>query len=162
VAQQAKILKPNSNSDMPRISNPADFPSPGEPITVELSTGRVIEMVIGELEMFYERGDVPDDLTAIAARSLVYVEEAEEPIKVRAQRGIDAYRLAVWLATQVVKRGGPVGNFYRSEIWDVWKLANTPALALANFRRQQARHVEIASSLRDVPADAEPTPAGIE
>lgn len=61
----AKILSVNGNNV------PDDFPVPLEgTITVKLETGRVVEMVIGELSMLYEMGEIPNDLTAIAVRTL--------------------------------------------------------------------------------------------
>ena len=159
--KQAEILKPQSNGVLPHISSPDDFPLPTEPIVVRLTTGRVLEIVIGEIELFYERGEIPDDLTAIAARELIGPDANETP-KQAADRVIKRLTLARWLAGEVIRKGGPASALFVNEIWEVWNLSNSPALALANFRRQQAEHVSALAEMHELRTIAEPTPAGDE
>lgn len=155
-----------SNGNSPKISTRADFPMPlGESIVVELETGRVVEMVVGELAMLYELGEIPDDLTALAARELF--PPAKELDAERERRWRDRLKVARWLVSKVLRNPRVVdepkaaneisiGGFYISEIWEVYGLANDPALAMSNFRRQQARHVAALSGLQNLLPTAEP------
>jgi hypothetical protein len=157
-AQKAKIISAASNGyDAPvPVSDPDDFPLPidGE-ITVELSTGRVIRMVIGELEMFYAAGEIPDELTRIAARELTVPEPDDD--KERERRYRERLRLRDWLVGRVlVAPKLDVDALYQNERWQIYNMANSPALALENFRRQQARHVGVVSAVQDVETATKP------
>ncbi len=156
-----EIIKPGNNGDLPHISNPSEYPSPDEPIIVRLTTGRIIEMVIGEVETFLERGEIPNELIGIAARELLPPpkDETEEHA---AKRIADRYRLAKWTTRTVVRRGGPTERFFAGENWEVYNLANSPAMALANFRLQQAIHVDMLAQQQDIGLVAEPTTTGVE
>lgn len=145
---------------LPQVSDPADFPVPlqGE-ITVELSSGRVVTMVIAELEMLYEMGEIPNDLARIAARELVVPVSSNE--SEREKRFMERLRLVKWVAGRVlVEPKIEIDRLYRTELWEIYEMANSPARALENFRVQQARHVGAVSGLQDVGAEAEPTATG--
>lgn len=118
-----------------------------EPITVELDTGREVEMVIGELSMLYELGEIPDELTEIAAREL-FAPRADDDAGA-AKRYAERMRLVRWVVQRVLVNDIPVEHLYHDEIWELYGLTNNPARALSNFRRQQARHVGTVSTLQD-------------
>jgi hypothetical protein len=148
------------------------FPIPGEePITVELDTGRKVEMVIAELEMLYEAGDIPDELTAIAARQLF--PPANENQSGREKRYWEQFKLAKHVVTKVLRnpivvatpmKAGEIAinHLYRDEIWQIYRLANDPALALENFRRQQTGDVVAAQEGEGVRSITEPVAANTE
>lgn len=160
VASNGVLLKPTPAGGLPIPLR--------DSITVELETGRVVEMVVGELSMLYEMGEVPDDLSSIAAREL-YPPASENPQE-RIKRNRERLRIAKWLVARVLRNPVVVekpeaaheiaiDHLYHDEIWEIWTLANSPARAMDNFRRQQARHVGAVSGLQDVGAATEPTAA---
>lgn len=156
---KAAILAVNGNGATAIISSPDDFPVPLEGIiTVELDTGRVVEMMIGELSMLYEMGEIPSELTAIAAKSLF--PPAKENDAEREKRYWERWRLAKWLVGRVLVTKIDVNRLYHDEIWQIYNMANSPARAMENFRRQQAGHVGSVSSLQDVEPSAEPALEG--
>lgn len=154
-----------SNGNVRRVTQPGELPIPlHESITIELDTGRVVEMVVGELSMLYEVGEIPDDLTGIAARELF--PPAKEEDREREKRYRERLRLAKWVVARVLRNPVVVDNpqaaneiaishLYHDEIWDIYSLANSPARAMDNFRRQQARHVGAVSEMQDALAIAE-------
>ena len=156
--QKAKIVDvgQSTNGSGPHISSPDDFPLPlSGVITVELTTGRVVQMVIGELEMLYELGEIPNELTRIAARELTVPSPAND--SEREKRFADRARLVKWVVERVlVSPKMEVAHLYRDEVWQIYNMANSPALALDNFRRQQARHVGVVRPMQDVGTSAEP------
>lgn len=158
--QKAKIVGMNGNGVHAAVSDPANFPIPLEGvITVELTTGRVVQMVIGELEMLYERGEIPNELTRIAARELMTPPPTSEAE--REKRYMERLRLVRWVAGRVlVAPQMDVAHLYHDEIWQIYDMANSPALALDNFRRQQARHVGVVPGQQDVEPTTEPAAAG--
>ena len=160
MAKQPEILKPGSNGVLPPVSNPNDFDF-DKPMLVSLTTGRVVEMVLGEVEMFLERGEIPNELIGIATRQLLPI-PAKETDEQAAKRIMERLQFAEWTATMVVKRGGPTERFAKGEIWEVYNLANNPAMLLANFRHQQAVHVDLLAQQQDAELVAEPTIAGTE
>lgn len=138
VANNGETLRPTPASEMP-------VPLEGV-ITVQLETGRVVEMVIGELSMFYELGEIPDELTHLVARELI--EGATETLQERMKRRSERFQIAKWLAGEVLRRAAtrqgkpdPALKLYHEEIWEIYNLANSPKDALDNFRRQQAQRV---------------------
>ena len=147
---------------------PEHFPLPlQEPFEVELETGRVVQMVIGELSMLLEAGDIPNDLLPIAVAQIYPPDKFDE--RAWAQQGKERLRLAKWLVGKVLRTpigsSGPsaaltVDQLYHEEIWEIYGMANRPARALDNFRRQQARHVAVVSAMQDVGPVAEPAPGG--
>lgn len=148
----AKTL--SRNGDRPRVSSIDEFPAPlEEVITVELDTGRVVDMVIAELYMLYEAGDIPDELTPVAVRALFPAGKENEAERERDYR--ERVRLARWVAGKVLRCDVPVERLYLDEIWQIYELANKPAMAVRNFRRQQARHVATVSEVQDVEPVAE-------
>lgn len=129
-------------------AEPEHFPVPlTEAFTVELDTGRVVEMVIAELSMLYEAGEIPDELTPIAARQLFPPAAPNE--REQQQRYRERLRLAKWVVSRVLRTPIPVEQLYHDEIWQIYGLANDPARALDNFRRQQARHVAALPEVQD-------------
>lgn len=165
-------MSKHSNNNNNNDSNQEHLPIPGEePITVTLDTGRVVEMVIAELEMLYEAGDIPDELTAIAARQLF--PPANEKQEQREKRYFEQFKLAKHVVTKVLRKpivvATPmkpgeiaINHLYRDEIWQIYRLANDPAEALKNFRRQQAGDVVAAQESEGVRPTAEPVAAGTE
>lgn len=135
----------------------ASLPAPLEGvITVELDTGRVVEMVIGELSMLYEMGEIPNDLTAIAAKSLF--PPAQEKEADREKRYFERLKIVRWLVGRVmISPKIDVNKLYHDELWQIYNMANSPALAMENFRRQQAQHVADFSGREDVGDSTEPT-----
>lgn len=148
--------KVNGNGHMPQVSPVDAFPAPLEgAITVKLDTGRVIEMVMGELSMLYEMGEIPDELTPIALKQLFPPSKEDE--REREKRFWERFKLAKWLAARVVVSPQmDVARFYHDEIWQIYNLANSPAAALDNFRRQQALHVATLYQVQDARPTAEP------
>lgn len=158
----ASIVASNGNSL--RATPAGELPIPlHESITVELDTGRVVEMVVGELSMLYEAGEIPDELTGIAARELF--PPAKEDEREREKRYRERLRLAKWVVGRVLRNPLVVENpqaaneiaithLYHDEIWDIYSLANSPARAMDSFRRQQARHVGVVSEVQDAFATA--------
>lgn len=145
----------STNGNKPQASPVEAFPAPlEEVITVELDTGRVVDMVIAELSMLYEAGDIPDELTPIAARALFPADPGSEQERERSYK--ERLRLAKWVAGKVLRCDVPVERLYHDEVWHIYALANSPAEALRNFRRQQARHVDTAQQVQDVRATAQP------
>lgn len=150
-------------------NSPDYMPIPGvDALAITLDTGRKIEMVVAELEMLYEAGDIPDELTAIAARQLF--PPAKQDDKDREKRYFGQYRLAKYVVTKVLRkpiivatpmRPGEISiNYlYRDEIWQIYRLANAPAEALENFRRQQEGDVAAAQEGEGVRPTAEPVAA---
>lgn len=145
------------------------FPIPGEEtIAVTLTTGRKVEMVVAELEMLYEAGDIPDELTAIAARQLF--PPAKQDDEGREKRYFEQFRLAKHVVTKVLRKpiivatpmkAGEIAinHLYRDEIWQIYRLANDPAEALGNFRRQQEGDVAAPQEGEGVRPTAEPVAA---
>lgn len=145
------------------------FPIPGEEaISVTLDTGRKIEMVVAELEMLYEAGDIPDELTAIAMRQLF--PPAKQDDQGREKRYFEQFRLAKHVVTKVLRKpiivatpmkAGEISinHLFRDEIWQIYRLANNPAEALENFRRQQEGDVAAAQESEGVRPTAEPVTA---
>lgn len=130
IASNGVLLKPTPAGEIPLPLH--------DSFVVELDTGRVVEMVVAELEMLQENGDIPNELTSIAARELYQpiANDAE-----RAKRGRERYQLARWQAEYVLRGPTKIEELYSSEIWQIYNLANDPARTLDNFRRQQTRHV---------------------
>ncbi len=111
-------------------------------------------MVIGELSMFFEAGDIPDTLLPIAIQQLF--PPAVQSTAERAKHYAEELRLAKWLVGKVLRCAVPVDQLYHDEIWEIYGLANAPARALENFRRQQAFTLATASGLRAIRPTAEP------
>lgn len=153
----AKILSVNSNVNAQVIPASDDFPVPLEgAITVQLETGRVVEMVIGELSMLYEMGEIPNDLTAIAVRQLF--PPAQEKESEREKRYFERWKVVKWLVQRVLVTNINVNRLYHDEIWQIYNMANSPALAMENFRRQQEKRVGDLSGQQDMGDTTEPTP----
>lgn len=144
IASNGVLLKPTPAGEIPLPLT--------ETFTVELDTGRVVEMVVAELEMLQEREEIPNELTSIAAREL-YQPLANDGE--RAKRGRERYKLACWLAGHVLRGPTKFSELYSSEIWQIYNLANDPARAVDNFRRQQARDVGTVSAVQDVERSTE-------
>lgn len=154
-----------SNGETLRPTPAGELPIPlHDSFTVELDTGRVVEMVVGELSMLYEAGEIPDELTKVAVRTLFPPATPDE--REREQRYYERLRLAKWVVERVLVHprvvDAPQGegeiaisHLYHDEIWQIYELANSPARAMSNFRRQQARHVGTVSRQQDVEAAAE-------
>jgi hypothetical protein len=156
---KATLVAVNGNSVVPPVSDPHDFPHPLDGvITVKLDTGRVVEMVIGELSMLYEAGEIPNDLTSIAVRTLF--PPAKEDENQREKRYWERWKIVKWLVGRVLKTKIDLNRLYHDEIWQIYNMANSPALAMDNFRRQQTEHVGDLSGQQDVGTSAEPTPEG--
>lgn len=163
------MSKQNNSALQPTPNDPDFFPIPGEEvITVRLDTGRVVQMVIAELEMLYEAGDIPDQLTPIAARQL-FPPPKEENVD-REKRYFEQFGLAKHIVQKVLRSPIVVATpmkpgeitikqLYRDEIWQIYRLTNDPAAALENFRRQQGHDVETVSGLQNVGRATESTPA---
>lgn len=136
-----------------------EYPVPLEgTITVQLDTGRVVEMVIGELSMLYEMGEIPNELTAIAAKTLFPPAQEKEKDGEREKRYWERFKVAKWLVGRVLVTNIDINRLYHDEIWQIYNMANSPALAMENFRRQQAQHVGDISGLENMGDSAEPTP----
>lgn len=148
-------LGANGNGFKPQISSMDDFPVPlEESVFVELSTGRVVEMVIGELSMFYEVGRIPDELKGIAAK-ILFTTAKDNPKEIE-KRYFERLELAKWTVSEVlVNNTTPVNRFYHDEIWEIYNLANDPARAMENFRLYQRRHVGHLSDSGDILEAAE-------
>lgn len=155
-----EILKPVHNGDMPQVSAPDDFDY-DKPMLVRLTTGRVIEMVLGEIEMFLQHGEIPNELIGIATRQLLPSPDKETDEQA-AKRIMERLQMAEWTAAQVVKRGGPIERFAKAEIWEVYNLANNPAMLLANFRLQQRINVDLLAQQQAIGLVAEPATASAE
>lgn len=154
----ASILAVNGNGNgaVPHLSSPNDFPIPLEGIiTVRLDTGRVVDMVIGELSMLYEVGEIPDDLKPIAAKQLFPA--AQEKDSDREKRYWERFRVVKWLVERVTLGTLDVARLYHDEIWQIYNMANNPAAAMENFRRQQTGDVGALSGLENMGTAAEPT-----
>lgn len=134
----ANIIAANGEALRPSPVDVLPIPLEGS-ITVELDTGRVVEMVVGELSMLYELGEIPDELTEIAARELFPPDKSSD--RNPPQRYAERMRLVRWVVERVLVTKIPVNHLYHDELWEIWGLANSPARAMDNFRRQQARHV---------------------
>lgn len=139
IASNGVALKPTAAGEIPLPLH--------DPFLVELDTGRVVEMVVAELEMLLEADEIPNELTSIAARELYQPVTSDAD---RAKRGKERYQLAKWQAEHVLRGPTKISELYSSEIWQIYNLANDPARALDNFRRQQTRHVGHLSGLQDV------------
>lgn len=150
------IVASNGNGYKPQISREDEFPMPmEESFFVELSTGRVVEMVIGELSMFYELGEIPDELKGVAAKILFSA--GKDDLKEIEKRYFERLKLARWTVGKVLRNNVvPVERFYHDEIWEIYNLANDPARALENFRLFQERHVGTLPQGGDLRAVAEP------
>lgn len=154
------IVASNGNGFKPQISSEDEFPAPlEETIFVELSTGRVVEMVIGELSMFYELGEIPDELKSIAAKILFTA--GKDDIKEIEKRYFERLKLAKWTLGKVLRNNQvPIERFYHDEIWEIYNYANDPARAMENFRLFKTRHVGSVHELQDVGGQTEPVVAG--
>lgn len=150
------MIATNGNGYKPQISPQDEFPQPlEESIFVELSTGRVVEMVIGELSMFYELGEIPDELKGIAAKILFSA--GKDDLKEVEKRYFERLKLARWTVGKVLRNSQVASErFFHDEIWEIYNLANDPARALENFRFFQAKHVESVSQVQDDGAVTEP------
>lgn len=150
------IVTTNGNGYKPQVSPMDDFPAPlEETIFVELSTGRVVEMVIGELSMFLRLGKIPDELKGLAQK-ILFTPQKDNPVEVE-KRYFQRFELAKWTASEVLRNNVvPVDRFYDTEIWDIYNFANDPASAFENFRFFKARHVGVVSEGGDVLEVAEP------
>lgn len=134
-------------------------------IPVTLDTGREVEIVLGDLAMLYEIGEIPDDLTPIAQRMLFAAPPKNDAGAEK--RYTERFKLVKWLVVnkflkkpvvvETPKRPGEIAanHLYRDEIWQIYNLANDPALALSTFRRQQGIDVAAVSGLQDVGEQAE-------
>jgi len=145
IASNGVLLKPTPAGEIPLPLH--------DTFTVELGTGRVVEMVVAELDMLQDNGEIPNELAAIVAREL-YPPAANDAA--RAKHAAERYRLAKWLVEHVLRGPTEFSELYSAEIWEIYNLANDPARALDNFRRQQTRHVGLVSGLQDVGGQAEP------
>jgi hypothetical protein len=124
-------------------------------IGIELDTGRTVSLVIAELSMLYELGEIPDELTPLAARELFAPAKDDE--RERGQRYLERLRLARWVVGKVLRTPGlGVEELYHDEIWEIYSLANSPARALETFRRQQARRVDSVSKVPEIQPNAQP------
>ena len=150
----------NGNGSKPQISPMDAFPAPlEETIFVELNTGRVVEMVIGELSMFYELGRIPDELKGIASK-ILFTQAKDNPKEIE-KRYFERLELARWTASEVLRNNTtPMTRFYHDEIWEIYNLANDPARAMEKFRQYQRRDVGDISESGDLWQDAEPTLEG--
>lgn len=167
VAQKAKIMAVydigglaadlNDNRTGPQVSFLEEYPVPLEgTITVQLDTGRIVEMVIGELSMLYEMGEIPNELTAIAAKTLF--PPVQEKDGEREKRYWERFKVAKWLVGRVLVTKIAVNRLYHDEIWQIYNMANSPALAMENFRRQQTERMADVPGQQDVGDSAESTP----
>lgn len=156
------IVATNGSGFKPQVSPMDQFPAPlEESVFVELSTGRVVEMVIGELSMFYELGRIPDELKGIAAK-ILFTSAKDNPKEIE-KRYFERLELAKWTVSEVlVNNSTPITRFYHEEIWEIYNYANDPARAMENFRLFQARHVGSVHGQQDVEAQAEPEDAPAE
>lgn len=152
----------NGNGYKPQVSAADALPVPlEESIFVELSTGRVVEMVIGELSMFYELGRIPDELKSMAAKILFSA--GKDDLKEVEKRYFERLELAKWTVSEVlVNNSTPITRFYHEEIWEIYNLANDPARAMENFRFFQSRHVGVVPGQQDVGTSTEPADAAAE
>ena len=156
------IVATNGNGFKPQVSPMESFPVPlEESIFVELTTGRVVEMVIGELSMFYELGRIPDELKGVAAK-ILFTTAKDNPKEIE-KRYFERLELAKWTASEVlVNNTTPVNRFYHDEIWEIYNYANDPARAMENFRLLKASHVGSVHGQQDVGTQAEPEDASTE
>jgi hypothetical protein len=156
------MVTTNGNGYKPQVSAADALPVPlEESIFVELSTGRIVEMVIGELSMFYELGRIPDELKSIAAKILFSA--GKDDLKEVEKRYFERLKVAKWTVMEVLRNNTvPLTRFYHDEIWEIYSYANDPASAMASFRRLQAKHVGVVSGLQDVGAQTEPEDATAE
>jgi hypothetical protein len=156
------IVTANGNGYKPQISPMDDYPVPlEESIFVELSTGRVVEMVIGELSMFYELGRIPDELKGIAAR-ILFTSAKDNPKEIE-KRYFERLELAKWTVSEVLRNNStPMTRFYHDEIWEIYNLANDPARAMENFRLFKAGLLGSVHGLQDMGTQAEPEDAATE
>jgi hypothetical protein len=154
------IVATNGNGFKPQISPMDEFPAPlEETIFVELSTGRIVEMVIGELSMFYELGRIPDELKSVAAK-ILFTSAKDEPRAIE-KRYFERLELAKWTVSEVLRNNTvPINRFYHDEIWEIYNYANDPARAMENFRLYKARHVGLVSDSGDILEAAEPMSEG--
>lgn len=151
--EKSTILAVNGQHAPSADPNHLPMPLEGE-ITVRLSTGRVVDMVIGELTMFYELGEIPDELTPVAAK-ILFATGKDDPREVE-KRYFERLKLARWTVGKVVHGNTtPVERLYHSEIWEIYDLANAPALALDNFRRYQEERMGTVSAVQDLEPSAE-------
>jgi hypothetical protein len=152
----------NGNGYKPQVSPMDALPVPlEESIFVELSTGRIVEMVIGELSMFYELGRIPDELKRVAAKILFSA--GKDDLKEVEKRYFERLELAKWTVSAVlVNNSTPLSRFYHDEIWEIYNLANDPARAMENFRFFKAKHVGAISGQQDVGTSTEPEDAAAE
>lgn len=150
------IVASNGNGYKPQISPEDEFPQPlEESIFVELSTGRVVEMVIGELSMYFEIGEIPDELKGIAAKILFTA--GKDDLKEVEKRYFERLKLARWTVGKVLRNNQVAPErFFHDEIWEVYNLANDPARALENFRFFKEKHVGVVPESGDLRAVAEP------
>lgn len=150
------IVATNGNGSRPQLSAEGEFPMPlEESIFVELSTGRVVEMVIGELSMFYELGEIPDELKGIAAKILFAT--VKDDIKEIEKRYFDRLKLARWTVGKVLRNNVvPLNRFFHEEIFEIYNMGNDPARAMENFRLFQESHVGLVHELQDVGGQTEP------
>lgn len=150
----------NGNGFKPQVSAADAFPAPlDESIFVELSTGRVVEMVIGELSMFYELGRIPDELKSIAAK-ILFTAAKDDPRAVE-KRYFERLELAKWTVSEALRNNSvPIDRFYHDEIWQIYNFANDPALAMENFRLYERRHVGVVPESGDILEAAEPMHEG--
>jgi hypothetical protein len=165
MSRQSRTGILTSNGNLPSVSPVTDFPAPlEETLVVKLDTGRVVKMVVAELSMLYEAGEIPDELTPIASRALFPAGKEDEREREHSYR--ERLRLAKWVAGRVLRnpvvvdnpKGGneiTIGRLYHDEIWQIYGLANSPVEALRNFRRQQASHVGAAPEVQAVQPTAE-------
>lgn len=150
------MVASNGNGSNPTVSPLDEFPAPlEESIFVELGTGRVVEMVIGELSMFYELGEIPDELKGIAAKVLFTT--AKDDAKEVEKRYFERLKLAKWTVGKVLRNNVvPIARFYHEEVWQIYNLANDPALAMETFRLFQESHVGLGDERGDVGSTTEP------
>lgn len=158
------VIAVNGSAPLPSKANEFPVPLTGS-VIIQLDTGRVVEMVVAELSMLYEAGEIPDELTPIASKVLFAPAKEEERDRERSY--LDRLRLAKWVVKHVLRQPRVVeepqtkyeikiSDLYHDEIWQIYQLANSPSVALATFRRQQAGHVAALSGRQDVGAEAEP------
>ena len=142
-----------ANGDILRPTPAGELPLPLEGvITVELRTGRVVEMVVAELEALQEIGEIPNELAGLVAREL-YAPVKDEGEYI--QRGRERYKIAKWLVAHVLRGPTKFAELFRSEIWEIYNMCQEPARALDNFRKFQARHVGRLSALPEMASDTE-------
>lgn len=124
-------------------------------LEITLETGREVTMVLIEMTRFMERGEIPNELRAIAARTF-YLEERKTPEE-KMKDFLDRVRFGKWMTRQVVKSPANTDDFFDDEYLEVARLANNPAMALETFRKQQAKRLGLGDGVREVGADTKPT-----